>query len=352
MAFYWSDDHYENVYMEITGRENLGVNLLAPLTASKGAETASYLLVPEVRMGDLVIHYLSSAKAIQAVSVATGDPEDDQIYWGSHGGTTTSARGDPFWRSGVRVPLGKTVWLDNPIDLGAIRHQEASILAVRDELRRVHGSGVPLYFPWVTYEGQPIRTFQSYLAKFPRGLLNLFPDLAAAVASLEKGEIWTVATSDEVEALEDAVATAAGRGNRPRGQGFMLDQQAKVAVEVHAMDEATAFYEADGWNVGDVHGNRPYDLVCTKDGVELRVEVKGTTTDGAKVILTANEVKHARTFQQVVLFVVSAVSITRDEDGVTASGGDISVYRPWIIDAGTLSPIGYRYEVPPASTGA
>ena len=44
------------------------------------------------------------------------------------------------------------------------------------------------------------------------------------------------------EAIEDAADKVARRG---RGQGFQLDQEAKVAVEAHAMNKATEFYARD-----------------------------------------------------------------------------------------------------------
>ena len=44
------------------------------------------------------------------------------------------------------------------------------------------------------------------------------------------------------EAIEDAADKVARRG---RGQGFQLDQEAKVAVEAHAMNKATELYARD-----------------------------------------------------------------------------------------------------------
>lgn len=51
------------------------------------------------------------------------------------------------------------------------------------------------------------------------------------------------------------------------------------------------------------------------------MEVKGTTTDGAEVILTPKEVEHARELPDVALFIVSNVVVERSDDGtVTATG--------------------------------
>ena len=59
-----------------------------------------------------------------------------------------------------------------------------------------------------------------------------------------------------------------------------------MAVEACAMNKATDFYSAQGWTVDDVHGTESYDLICRRGDEVKHVEVKGTTTDGAEVILT------------------------------------------------------------------
>ena len=77
------------------------------------------------------------------------------------------------------------------------------------------------------------------------------------------------------------------------------------------------------------------------------VEVKGTTTDGAEVILTPNEVRHARDNPCTALFVLSNITVERAEDGtVTATGGKQHLFDPWHLDDGTLTPLGFRYQVP------
>src|SRR5262249_2042490 len=146
---------------------------------------------------------------------------------------------------------------------------------------------------------------------------------------------------------EKAVQDAAGKvARRARGQGFQLDQEAKVAVEALAMNAATEVYSRD-WNVEDVHATESYDLICRRGDEVKHVEVKGTTTDGAEVILTPMEVTHAREFPSGALFVLSGITVERTEDGtVTATGGEHRCYDPWLVDNGTLTPLGFRYQVP------
>ena len=76
------------------------------------------------------------------------------------------------------------------------------------------------------------------------------------------------------------------------------------------------------WDVEDVHGTKSYDLICRRCDEIKHVEVKGTTTDGAEVILTLNEVKHARENPCTALFVVSDITVERADDGIViATGG-------------------------------
>jgi hypothetical protein len=149
-----------------------------------------------------------------------------------------------------------------------------------------------------------------------------------------------------------AVIDAAGKlARRGGGQGFQLDVAVKVAVEAHAMNAATDFYRED-WHVEDVHGAESYDLICRRHGEEKHVEVKGTTTDGTEVILTPNEVRHAREHPYTALFILSNITIERTVHGtVTAVGGDQQLFDPWPIDDGTLTPLGFRYQVPRIAEG-
>ena len=54
------------------------------------------------------------------------------------------------------------------------------------------------------------------------------------------------------------------------------------------MNVAAEFYSKE-WDVEDVHGKESYDLVCRRRDEIKHIEVKGTKTDGAEVILTRKE---------------------------------------------------------------
>jgi Domain of unknown function (DUF3883) len=348
LAYWWEREPAENVFMEITRRDDIGSDLKAPSAARGGAATASYTLVPLVRPGDVVIHYDSRREAIVGVSVAASGPEPAPIHWVARGTYARRAGEQARWLPGIRVTLSQYRKLDPPVTLTEIRARRDVLLALREDIQ-ARASGQPVYFPWIPYQ-DTLRTFQSYLVKMPQDAVSVFPQLRAAVDQAEARSSGFTPVSP-VEQAEGAVEDAAGKVARPgRGQGFQLDQDVKVAVEARAMNMATEFY-GETWIVEDVHGSESFDLVCRRGDEVKHVEVKGTTTDGAEVILTPNEVRHAREHPFTALFVLSNVSTERAEDGaVTATGGVRHLYDPWHLNDGTLTPLGFRYQVPARPT--
>ena len=252
-GYWWDGEQGENVYMEISRRDDIGADLNAPSAARGGVSTASYALVPVVRPGDVVVHYDSREEAIVGVSVATGPPEPAPIYWVSRGSYARRAGEQARWLPGIRVPLGSYQELADPLTLAEVRAQRNAVLAVRKRVQ-VRARGQAIYFPWNPYQ-DTLRTFQSYLVKMPATAIALFPQLRAAVDRAE------ALSSLPLPRLPSSMprrqsTSAAGKTARPRrGQGFQLDQAAKVAVEVHAMNVATEFY-GESWTVEDVHGAR------------------------------------------------------------------------------------------------
>jgi hypothetical protein len=350
LTYWWERETGENVFMEITRRDDIGADLRAPSAARGGVTTASYALLPLVRPGDVVVHYDSRQEAIVGVSMVASRPEPAPTYWAARGSYARRAGERPRWLPGLRVALVQFQALDSLVSLTEIRARKDALLALRERIQ-ARASGRPVYFPWIPYQ-DTLRTFQSYLVKIPQEAISLFPQLRMAVDRAEARSLGLVPASP-VEQAEDAVEDAAGKvARRGRGQGFELDQDVKVAVEAHAMNMATEFY-AQAWTVEDVHGTESYDLLCRRGDEVRHIEVKGTTTEGAEVILTPNEVRHAQENNCTALFVLSNVKIERAEDGtVTATGGIRHLYDPWDLDDGTLTPLGFRYQVPATSLGS
>jgi hypothetical protein len=132
-----------------------------------------------------------------------------------------------------------------------------------------------------------------------------------------------------------------------KGQAFCESPAARAALERYAMGRAKAHFVAAGWDVTDVSKTKPFDLLCSRDeSGELHIEVKGTVSAGTKVLLTRNEVKHAKDHPELaVLFIVSDIELSPDDNGrVVASGGLDKMALPWIIDDSDLTPLAYEYR--------
>jgi hypothetical protein len=157
------------------------------------------------------------------------------------------------------------------------------------------------------------------------------------------------AVAPETESAEQALAQLAGDGSIKR-QRFLHDGPTRRAIELRGMTVATEHFEAEGWLVKDVSATASYDLEATSAAIEKHIEVKGTTSLGQEVLLTPNEVKHARTYPDVALTIVHSITVTPTDAGPVAEGGELVLYDPWDITQGNLSPVGYAYSVPGGSS--
>ena len=150
-----------------------------------------------------------------------------------------------------------------------------------------------------------------------------------------------------------------GRGDEPvkgaeveldeptRDQGYESDPEIRKLVETYAMSLATAHYEKTS-QVTVV--GKPYDLDCRSASEHFRVEVKGTRGDGAAVIVTRNEVRHARSGgYRVELFLVSRIEVGVEAGERVAKGGSVSILARWSPEDDDLEPLQYSYRVPRSS---
>jgi hypothetical protein len=115
------------------------------------------------------------------------------------------------------------------------------------------------------------------------------------------------------------------------------------------MQKAEAYYREQGWDVDtSVAATECFDMRCIRGAAELHVEVKGTTSLGEQIVLTRNEVAHAREqYPAIALAIVKNIEIEPGEP-VTVHGGDLGIIEPWRIDDGTLDCLVFTYDVPVA----
>lgn len=157
----------------------------------------------------------------------------------------------------------------------------------------------------------------------------------------------------ETPELEQAIVAtdeAAGKAAGPTGAGFRTSAAEIKLIEQHAVNLARAHYERDGWTVKEQ--GKPFDLQVRRGRERLTVEVKGTTSDGCSVFLTAGEVAHhAKAYPSNALVVVHHIVLDRTSIPTKAGGGALCEKRGWMIDQDDLQPVSYRYVVPPTLFG-
>jgi len=130
-------------------------------------------------------------------------------------------------------------------------------------------------------------------------------------------------------------------------QGYLRDPEKIKKVELCAMELAIKHYQNNNYKVEVTGAYESYDLSCMKEGIERRVEVKGTTTQGASVILTKNEVDHVLAKKiPVDLFLVSEIVVEERADGLKASGGKRKIIENWMPAIENLTIKTYDYKIP------
>lgn len=280
---WWDNEPGEVFWLEITDRDDLGVDLNAPSEREAGGDYWSYAFVGEVREGDVVLHYRARPTgAITHWSRAVGRPYADQVYWGAHGQASGRGPVAPYWRAGWRHPLDGPFDLAEPVSKEQLRDMEPAIRVVYEQLREQH-PGRPLYFPFQLSESRPLRAFQGYLTKFPSGLVAAIPQLAdvGALAAQTRPTAEKPAPAADREGLGTEYRSANPNARTARREPFSVDPDlVDRALKGHAETQealAVAVRAADLTPRSPVPGEPVFDIAWD-DGEEIVVaEVKSLT---------------------------------------------------------------------------
>jgi hypothetical protein len=302
-----------------------------------------------LRDSSRVIVYDQRGAALDASFSVEAHPAGTTVFFESRGGRRgTAASRNQDYNPGLELLL--TRMADLGLTLVDAYVDSALVQNLPIAERRLLGERLPMALARVDPRKLRLQLTRAQrpIARSPgaRGAGNRTRRIALvldvnAPPSLITADLAGLTGSDVVEA-EQAVRSI----SRPRGQDFTSDAVARRAVERLAVHEAERYFQRRGWNTEDVGDAESYDLRCTASDVELRVEVKGTTSSGGTVMLTRNEVTHAREFPRVALFVLSGIRLSRDAaGGVTAAGGQARVVDPWRPSPERLRALAYRYEV-------
>jgi Domain of unknown function (DUF3883) len=253
--------------------------------------------------------------------------------------------------------------IEEPTRPAVLHHHNVTIeiagaVAPRPAIIRMLQTG-PHEFEYIVYRPRMsnFRIFDSLLREVPNPFrtsgrrwfiapevpTDEWPLSSAQLNRLVRERLRDLAEEDEITAARSVLAELAGQ--RSEGQGYESHDPRRKAIEDHAMKKAIAHYRKQGWTVVDVSAKRSYDLLCKRGRQRLHVEVKGTTSAGESVLLTKNEVQHARgTYPHVALYVVAGIRVGGDPP--RASGGRASRHEPWNIEEGELEALGYEYRRP------
>ena len=127
----------------------------------------------------------------------------------------------------------------------------------------------------------------------------------------------------------------------------MCIRDSRKAVEEYAMKIAKdALEDLHYVNFNRTSAYKEYDYTCDKGGKAFFVEVKGTQTKGKTVILTKNEVEHARSNSaNSIIVIVHTVDVSVKKTNIHVSGGTTVIKEQWQLQPEHLSPIQYAWTV-------
>ena len=132
-----------------------------------------------------------------------------------------------------------------------------------------------------------------------------------------------------------------------RSQGYESDPVLRQAIEQYAVAKAIDHYSKNGYKVTEL--GKPFDLLlCVRSADVIHVEVKGSRSMLNAVILTVNEVKHARIQSwRSDLFIVEGICIDVGSDAKPiARAGSARVLKNWDPKEVDLSPSRFSYSLP------
>ncbi|KZM78448.1 protein NO VEIN domain-containing protein [Cellulosimicrobium sp. I38E] len=334
---WWTTDVEQRFWMEITDRDDLGADLIAPMTDGSGRSYWGYELITYVQPGDVVLHWhktLADEPGIVGWSQATGAYEDTNISWQAHG-TVGRAKGSLKPRPAWRMPLLHYTSLTRPVLISEVRRQERELRKALAELETQYPEG-RLYFPFGFSDKRELRAQQTYFVKMPREVLQVL-----GLEGLEGLPRPKRSTSS------DGTGHPKGKTGKRGDSGYIADSAVRSAIEWRAVDLAVEAYELHGFVVTYTGASKPYDLAVEKGGDRRHVEVKGSSGAAATVELTHGEVNNSRVTVPTDLFVVDGIQWWREADGsVKADGGDVRWWKDWTADDEQLKAIRFRYTLP------
>ena len=323
---WWAGDSRERFWVEITNRDDVGGNLVAPQLNDAGKSEWSYELLRSVRPGDIVLHWQKDAGALTSYSRCVQEAFPSSLEWqsrGSYGRKHQPVGLEDAWE----VPLVGVRQLHKPVPLRRLRDLEPKIRGIRENLRAIHPD--PLYFPFALSDKRPLRAAQAYLVKFPADLVEAIPELR------ELGQL-AVDGPGSVDTPKNQSPKASG------GYGRQSDPERRKAIERYSVGLVREHFESLGFQTFDVGAHEPWDVTAERGAESIHIEVKGSTTDRDAIDITEGEVRHAEG-SETLLIVIDRIHM---DSALECSGGRWRHWHSWSPDRDQLMPTAYRHRLP------
>jgi hypothetical protein len=172
----------QRFWLEITDREDIGVDLHCTQRDSAGSRSPGFSLIWWVEIGDINFHYNLDREAITSWSRAAGHLTSAPTPRRPHRSATRrrlkTARPQPGWWLDLDSPFP----LRQPLTITQLTDRDNDIREVLRHLQSAHrGSS---YFPFFWWGDRQLRPMQPYLNKLPAELIACFPQLTAATTPI------------------------------------------------------------------------------------------------------------------------------------------------------------------------
>ncbi|MGF9660521.1 DUF3883 domain-containing protein [Arthrobacter crystallopoietes] len=302
--------------MELVNVDSWGSELVAP-------DEARHALMYDVAIGDVVFHWVGKNNPRRRPS---------GMYGASVvAGTLQYGAGEWLGRPANTIELTGYTAFDPPLLLTALRSHQGQIFDLVAKLQERERQ--TLHFPFQKHPTAGLKPNQRYLSKLPAELLDIVPELRP---------------DSDWGGFEDPVIAPPIDPTIPefrrRYSGICMDPELRRAIEMAAVEQASAHYVAQGYEVSDVGLTHSYDLLVTRNDEIRHVEVKGSQSAIFKIQLTRNEVVHADVFENTDLVLVSEIQWERLADGSIKTGaGIMDVIPRWTPSVENLKPLTYEY---------
>lgn len=278
---WWQELEGETYWLELTDREDLGVDLRAPLLDEAGKPNWRYTLFQEVQPGDTVFHYQKRSGGIVAVSTVAGVPAEHPIVWGARGSYAREKGTTPHTRPGYRVPIRDFRTLPKMVSARDIEAVKPALRQLSRALADKHGS---IYFPFELSEKRPTRPLQGYAFKLPSAFMSYFPQL------LDYAEIYPTADPVVYEKRARAISARWKARGRPRTQPAGQEKPQRTPVGTgyqFARDpNVKAWVAAEANGRCESCGHVPFLDACGEPFLELH-HVEWLSQGGADTVANA-----------------------------------------------------------------